>query len=56
MCPEFLREGSGVDDFFDPPFTVIGVDDAATGRPWSQLFSFVDRRGRIVQRAYGRKP
>ena len=28
MCPEFLREGSGVDDFFDPPFTVIGADDA----------------------------
>lgn len=25
MVPEFLREGSGVADFFDPPFTVAGV-------------------------------
>ena len=24
MCPEFLREGSGVADFFDPPFVVVG--------------------------------
>ena len=22
MCPEFLREGSGVADFFNPPFVV----------------------------------
>jgi GDP-mannose 6-dehydrogenase len=27
MCPEFLREGSGVTDFHNPPFTVIGSDD-----------------------------
>jgi GDP-mannose 6-dehydrogenase len=47
-CPEFLREGSGVDDFFDPPFTVIGVDDAATGATVSQLFSAFDARVRIV--------
>jgi GDP-mannose 6-dehydrogenase len=24
MCPEFLREGTSVADFFDPPFFVIG--------------------------------
>jgi GDP-mannose 6-dehydrogenase len=24
MCPEFLREGSGVADFFHPPFVVVG--------------------------------
>jgi GDP-mannose 6-dehydrogenase len=47
-CPEFLREGSGVDDFFDPPFTVIGVDDPATGATVSQLFSAFDARVRIV--------
>src|SRR6476661_6764678 len=26
MCPEFLREGSGVADFYDPPFVVVGTD------------------------------
>ena len=25
MCPEFLREGSGVADFFNPPFVVLGT-------------------------------
>jgi len=30
MVPEFLREGSGVDDFFAPPFTVAGVRDDRT--------------------------
>ena len=27
MCPEFLREGSGVADFFNPPFVVVGTAD-----------------------------
>jgi GDP-mannose 6-dehydrogenase len=30
MVPEFLREGSGVADFFAPPFTVAGVRDDRT--------------------------
>ena len=25
MCPEFLREGCGVEDFFAPPFVVLGA-------------------------------
>ncbi|MGB5139430.1 MAG: nucleotide sugar dehydrogenase, partial [Candidatus Zixiibacteriota bacterium] len=27
--PEFLREASSVDDFFNPPFTVVGVQSEA---------------------------
>jgi GDP-mannose 6-dehydrogenase len=41
MCPEFLREGSGVADFFAPPFTVIGHRDATTCQIAQRLFSFV---------------
>jgi GDP-mannose 6-dehydrogenase len=27
MNPEFLREGTSIRDFYDPPFTIIGSDD-----------------------------
>jgi len=47
-CPEFLREGSGVTDFFDPPFTIIGADDEASAATVSELFSAFDARVRIV--------
>ncbi|HZE66543.1 MAG TPA: nucleotide sugar dehydrogenase [Sporichthyaceae bacterium] len=39
-CPEFLREGSGVADFFDPPFLVIGGEEAAAGAV-RELFHFL---------------
>jgi GDP-mannose 6-dehydrogenase len=39
MCPEFLREGSGVDDFFSPPFTVVGAGDPRTGSLLTELFA-----------------
>ncbi|MDN5749080.1 MAG: nucleotide sugar dehydrogenase, partial [Pseudonocardia sp.] len=41
MCPEFLREGTSVADFFDPPFLVVGgsTEAAAAVR---ELFGFVD--------------
>jgi GDP-mannose 6-dehydrogenase len=29
--PEYLREGTSVQDFFDPPKTVVGVSDSRTG-------------------------
>ncbi len=43
MCPEFLREGSGVADFFDPPFTVVGTNDPRVVDAMSRLFGFLAR-------------
>ncbi|MDQ3897671.1 MAG: nucleotide sugar dehydrogenase [Actinomycetota bacterium] len=48
MCPEFLREGSGVADFFDPPFTVIGTTDSRVVDTLGRLFGFLDRPLRAV--------
>jgi GDP-mannose 6-dehydrogenase len=42
MCPEFLREGCSVTDFFDPPLVVVGTSDERTHAQVSQLFSFAD--------------
>ncbi|HEY2830797.1 MAG TPA: nucleotide sugar dehydrogenase [Sporichthyaceae bacterium] len=39
-CPEFLREGSGVADFFDPPFLVVGGEEAAAAAV-RELFHFL---------------
>jgi GDP-mannose 6-dehydrogenase len=36
--PEFLREGSSVHDFFDPPKTVIGQFDEASGEAVAALY------------------
>src|SRR5262245_4084571 len=37
--PEFLREGSSVRDFFDPPKTVIGQFDEASGDAVAALYA-----------------
>jgi GDP-mannose 6-dehydrogenase len=49
MVPEFLREGTGVKDFFDPPFLVVGTDDEQTLEAMTDLFAFLDRPTRAVQ-------
>ena len=48
MMPEFLREGSGVDDFFDPPFVVLGSGDEQTIDTLSALFAFLEQPVRVV--------
>ncbi len=40
MCPEFLREGSAVSDFFDPPLVVVGSAVAQTREQLGELFAF----------------
>jgi GDP-mannose 6-dehydrogenase len=38
MAPEFLREGSSVQDFFEPALTVVGVSDERTFSVVEHLF------------------
>lgn len=39
--PEFLREGSSIRDFYDPPFTVIGSDDERAASAASELYTML---------------
>jgi len=48
MCPEFLREGTGISDFYSPPYTVIGASDPATVDIIAALFGFLDRPTHVV--------
>ena len=48
MCPEFLREGSGVADFFSPPFVVLGTADQGVIDRLSEMFAFLDLDLRLV--------
>lgn len=43
MVPEFLREGSSVDDFFAPPFTAAGVRDDRTLGLVTRTFAPIDQ-------------
>ena len=48
MCPEFLREGTGIADFYSPPYTVIGSTNPRAVERLSSLFSFLDAPVRVV--------
>ena len=45
--PEFLREGSAVKDFFEPPVTVLGASDLTQLTPVRELYSWV--QGQIIE-------
>ena len=49
MCfaPEFLREGSAVADFFEPPFTILGTREISRIEPLRALFAWAP--GRIYE-------
>jgi GDP-mannose 6-dehydrogenase len=49
MCPEFLREGSGVADFFNPPFVVLGTADERVTKVLTDMFAFLDREITVVE-------
>jgi GDP-mannose 6-dehydrogenase len=38
MNPEFLREGTAIQDFFDPPKTVIGEFNSRSGEPLAEVY------------------
>ncbi len=48
MCPEFLREGSGIADFHAAPFLVVGTADPAVAQAVTRLFGFLGQRPRVV--------
>jgi GDP-mannose 6-dehydrogenase len=48
MCPEFLREGSGIADFFSSPFLVVGTSDPGAAQAVTDLFGFLDQPVRVV--------
>lgn len=48
MCPEFLREGSGIADFYSPPLIVAGTSDPETGEAVRDLFGFLGEPVRVV--------
>ncbi len=37
--PEFLREGTSIKDFYDPPFTLIGAHDPQDAAPVAALYA-----------------
>jgi GDP-mannose 6-dehydrogenase len=42
--PEFMREGTAVADFLEPPYTVVGADDARALKPLRELYRGVPGR------------
>ena len=48
MCPEFLREGSGVADFYAPPMIVVGTADPVVADTVTRLFGFLSQPVQVV--------
>ncbi len=40
--PEFLREGSSVRDFYNPPYTLVGAREDGDFEPLRELYHFLD--------------
>lgn len=47
--PEFLREGTSIKDFDDPPFTLIGASNPVLAQPVADLYTTVQSPLHIVE-------
>ena len=48
ICPEFLREGTAISDFYDAPLMVVGTEDPMVAKVMANLFYFLDSPIQIV--------
>jgi GDP-mannose 6-dehydrogenase len=48
MNPEFLREGTSIRDFYDPPYTLIGTADPAAGETVCALYAGIEAPAHVV--------
>ncbi len=46
--PEFLREGTSIRDFYDPPFTLVGADDPETGKVVAALYQGIEAPVHVI--------
>jgi len=46
--PEFLREGTSIKDFFEPPLVVVGADDADAARAALAVYDRIEARKQIM--------
>ena len=49
MNPEFLREGTSIQDFYRPPFTLIGTSDPASADAVKPLYQTIDAALHVTQ-------
>jgi GDP-mannose 6-dehydrogenase len=48
MCPEFLREGSGISDFYSPFLIIVGATNSEVARTVTELFAFLAQPIQVV--------
>jgi GDP-mannose 6-dehydrogenase len=46
--PEFLREGTSIKDFRNPPFTLLGTDDDLSTGPMRAIYNYVNAETLVI--------